>query len=490
MGESRYNMTNTHLLMHRFEYLQPATLKEAIGLLQEFGKDAEMLAGGTNLLVWMKMEQRAPRCVINIVNLPELKGMNDKDGVFQIGALTTIRQLKTAPQIQETYTALAEACASFGSTQIQIMGTIGGNLCNGSPASDTVPALMAFDSELVLAGPHGERVLPIAKLLLGPGEVRLKKGEILTAVQLPIANPNTGSAFLKLSRVRADLAKISVAAVIVRDEQRVVDCRLVYGSVGPTVLRAPEAEEVLIGETFNAELALKAGRVASKVILPIDDARSSAWYRREVAAPLTQDALRKAWERAGELRKPKPLEISSLFHKVPVSFRVNANGKHSIRVLVNGVDHRLDVAPNELLLNVLRERLELTGPKYGCGTGECGACTVWLNGEPVLACLVLAVSANGSEVVTVEGLARPNGELDPLQQAFIDHNAFQCGYCTPGMLMMSKKLLAEIPSPTEDEIRDYLKGNRCRCTGYASIVRAVESCARGTREGGSDAARV
>jgi len=148
------------------------------------------------------------------------------------------------------------------------------------------------------------------------------------------------------------------------------------------------------------------------------------------------------------------------------------------------------VAPNELLLSVLRERLELTGPKYGCGTGECGACTVWLNGEPVLACLVLAVSADGSEIVTVEGLARPNGELDPLQQAFIDHNAFQCGYCTPGMLMMSKKLLAEIPSPTEDEIRDYLKGNRCRCTGYASIVRAVESCARGTREGGSDAARV
>ncbi|MCK4411263.1 FAD binding domain-containing protein [Candidatus Bipolaricaulota bacterium] len=483
-------MTNTHLLMHRFHYLQPATLKEAIGFLQEFGKDAETLAGGTNLLVWMKMEQRAPRCVINIANLPELKGINAKDGVFQIGALTTIRQLKTVPQIQETYTALAEACASFGSTQIQIMGTIGGNLCNGSPASDTVPALIAFDSKVVLAGPHGERALPIAKLLLGPGKVGLREGEILTTVQVPIAKPNTGSAFLKLSRVRADLAKISIAAVIVRDKQRVIDCRLVYGSVGPTVLRAPEAENVLIGETFNAKLALQAGQVASKVILPIDDSRSSAWYRRQVAVPLTQDALCKAWERAGELRKPKALEISSLFHKVPAPFRVSANGKHSIRILVNGVDHRLDVAPNELLLNVLRERLELTGPKYGCGTGECGACTVWVNGEPVLACLVLAISTDGSEIVTVEGLARSDGKLDPLQQAFIDHNAFQCGYCTPGMLMMSKKLLAEIPSPTEDEIRDYLKGNRCRCTGYASIVRAVESCARGTKEGESDAATI
>jgi len=132
----------------------------------------------------------------------------------------------------------------------------------------------------------------------------------------------------------------------------------------------------------------------------------------------------------------------------------------------------IDVAPNELLLNVLRERLELTGAKYGCGIGECGACTVWMNGTPVLGCLVLAVSADGADVRTVEGEAQ-NGRLTALQQAFIDENALQCGYCTPGMLMMSKKLLEEIPEPSEDEIRDYLKGNHCRCTGYASIVRAI-----------------
>lgn len=149
---------------------------------------------------------------------------------------------------------------------------------------------------------------------------------------------------------------------------------------------------------------------------------------------------------------------------------------HEIELTVNGVQRRLRVKPNELLLNVLRERLELTGSKYGCGVGECGACTVQLNGEPALSCLVLAISADGSEVLTVEGLQGPDGKLDPLQEAFIEHNAFQCGYCTPGMLMMIKKLLRENPSPTEDEIRDHLKGNRCRCTGFASIVRAVMSC--------------
>ncbi len=128
-----------------------------------------------------------------------------------------------------------------------------------------------------------------------------------------------------------------------------------------------------------------------------------------------------------------------------------------------------------MLLNVLRERLGLTGTKYGCGIGEGGACTVLLNGQPVLACLVLAIAVDGSEVLTVEGLQGPNGELDPLQESFIEHNAFQCGYCTPGILMMTKNLLQENPSPTEDEIRDHLKGNRCRCTGYTSIVRAVAS---------------
>jgi len=144
---------------------------------------------------------------------------------------------------------------------------------------------------------------------------------------------------------------------------------------------------------------------------------------------------------------------------------------------VNGVRQRLWVAPNELLLNVLRERLQLTGAKYGCGIGECGACTVLMDGRPVLACLVLAVSAHGSEIVTVEGLQGPDGELDPLQEAFIEHAALQCGYCTPGMLMTAKALLNENPHPSENEVRDYLKGNLCRCTGYASIVRAVMGCA-------------
>ncbi len=156
--------------------------------------------------------------------------------------------------------------------------------------------------------------------------------------------------------------------------------------------------------------------------------------------------------------------------------RLGPEESHTITLTVNGQERRLTVVPNELLVNVLRERLDLTGTKYGCGIGECGACTVLLDGVPTLSCLTLAVAADGCEVTTVEGLEGAGGELDALQEAFIEHAAFQCGYCTPGMLMMTKRLLEENPRPSEEDIRDYLKGNRCRCTGFAAIVRAVESC--------------
>jgi len=486
MTEHKHQMTNTHILLQGFEYLEPTSLEEAIALLEQYGDRAQVLAGGTFLLVQMKMEHLAPECVINVNKVPALNGIrsSDEDGSLHIGALTKIRTLRDASRIQTGYTALAEACAAFGSAQIQMMGTVGGNLCNGSPASDTVPALMALDARLLLAGPEGQRVVPVEDFLVGPGEVARQEGELLVGVELDAPQPGTGSAFIKLSRVAADLAKVSVAAVVVREGDRIVDCRLSFGSVGPTVLRTRQAEQQLVGQPFSAELALAAGETAASKVTPIDDVRSTAWYRRQVIKALTHDVLQMAWERAGRatgVGAGAPVPQTGDAGEAPVqhqgeALQLGPTEQRLITLTVNGVTRKLHVAPNELLLNVLRERLGLTGTKYGCGLGECGACTVHLNGHPALACLVLAVAADGSEVLTVEGLGGPNGELDPLQEAFIEQNAFQCGYCTPGMLMMTKSLLAEVPAPTEDDVRDYLKGNRCRCTGFISIVRAVMRC--------------
>ena len=148
--------------------------------------------------------------------------------------------------------------------------------------------------------------------------------------------------------------------------------------------------------------------------------------------------------------------------------------KQQITLKVNGKDRELLVKPNDLLLNVLRDTLGLMGTKYGCGLGECGACSVLLNGKSVLSCLILAVSVDGQEITTVEGLGN-FANLNPLQKSFIDHGAVQCGFCTSGMLMTGEALLQENPNPSEAEIRDYLRGVLCRCTGYAAIVKAIKA---------------
>lgn len=146
--------------------------------------------------------------------------------------------------------------------------------------------------------------------------------------------------------------------------------------------------------------------------------------------------------------------------------------KQEVRLIVNGESYLVSIEPNETLLDVLRNKLGLTGTKKGCDAGDCGACTVLIDGKSVPSCLVLAVSARGKEITTIEGLA--DGEnLHPLQQAFIDHFAVQCGFCTPGMILSAKALLDENPNPTEEEVRLALAGNLCRCTGYHKIVEAV-----------------
>jgi carbon-monoxide dehydrogenase small subunit len=151
--------------------------------------------------------------------------------------------------------------------------------------------------------------------------------------------------------------------------------------------------------------------------------------------------------------------------------------KKIIRLKVNGEPVEAAVSQNQTLVQFLREDLGLTGTKHGCGLGDCGACTVILDGKAVNSCLVLAVQANGCEVLTIEGLAK-NGKLHPLQQAFVDKGAIQCGFCTPGMILSAKALLEEKPNPNELEIRTALSGNLCRCTGYQKIVEAIDEAAK------------
>lgn len=150
--------------------------------------------------------------------------------------------------------------------------------------------------------------------------------------------------------------------------------------------------------------------------------------------------------------------------------------KLEIEFTINGEKRKLSIQPNDLLINILRNDLFLTGSKYGCGIGECGACTILLNGEPALSCLTLAATVDDKEITTIEGLARGD-ELHPMQKAFLKNGAVQCGFCTPGMILTATALLKENPNATEDETRDYMRGNLCRCTGYNQIIKSIKSCA-------------
>jgi len=157
--------------------------------------------------------------------------------------------------------------------------------------------------------------------------------------------------------------------------------------------------------------------------------------------------------------------------------------RKTVRMSVNGEDYEIDVRPNELLSDVLRERLGLTGTKIGCEAGECGVCTVLIDGKPVLSCLTFAIECGEKEILTIEGVGDESGDgLDPLQEAFVDHYGVQCGFCTPAMILSAKALLESNSSPTEREIREAINGVLCRCTGYMQIVEAISSVAEKTRK--------
>jgi carbon-monoxide dehydrogenase medium subunit len=293
-----YQPTNTHILVPEFDYEQPATLEEVFSLLSEHGAGARLIAGGTDLLVQMKLEQESPACLIGLDRVEELRGVAFDEGLV-MGATASIRSLAVSEPIRRRCTALVEACQSFSTTPIMIMGTLGGNLCNASPAADTAPALLAFDATVTIASTTGDRVLPLEAFFRGPGETALADGEVLRSIQVAEPAEGTGSAFLKVARVEADIAKVNAAARLTREGDRVAECRIALGAVAPTPMRARGAEAVLAGRPFDLEAIAEAARAVAEEVEPITDVRATESYRRRTSGIVVRDALTIAWRRAG-----------------------------------------------------------------------------------------------------------------------------------------------------------------------------------------------
>jgi len=289
-------MVNTHILSQEFEYFEPKTIDEAVLLLANYGKGAKVVAGGTDLIVQMKTERLHPKYLISIARIPALRYIIDEKRL-RIGTLTPFRELERSSAIENRCLALAEAARSVSSVQIKNMGTVGGNLCHGSPAADSAPPLIAFGANVKLVGVNQERVIPLEDFFLGPGETVLAPGELLIEVEVPEFSSKGGSAFLKMARVSADIAKVSVAVVILREGNFCRECKIVLGAVAKTPLRAKKAEEILRGQRYGAHIVNQVSCKASEEIQPITDIRSTAWYRKEISRILVRDAIEIAWRR-------------------------------------------------------------------------------------------------------------------------------------------------------------------------------------------------
>ncbi len=293
-----FMFSNTHLLVPQFEYVEPATAAEAAAILAREGERARPLAGGTDLLVQMKMERRQPATLVSLSGIAELADVTETGGLT-LGATASIRTVERHPAVRAGFTALAEACRAFSTVQIMEMGTVGGNVCNASPAADTAPALLVHDAVARISSASGARTLPLEMFFTGPGRTALEPAELLKSIFLPATTATTGSAFLKVGRVAADIAKVFVAVRLTRDGDRIGECRIALGAVAPTPLRVPEAEALLTGERPEAAVITAAAAWVQTAIAPITDVRSTAAYRRQVAGVLVADALRLAWQRAG-----------------------------------------------------------------------------------------------------------------------------------------------------------------------------------------------
>ncbi len=477
--------------------------------------------------------------LVDISGLRGLDRISYDGGRVTLGPLVTHADVIASAPMRSAGLPLAQACLEVGSPPLRNRATVVGNIVTASPANDTISALVALDAAVTMTSVRGERTVPISEFIAGFRQTVLDPDEIVTAVAfdaLDGSNQHDGrrGVFVKLGLRRAQAISVVHAAVVVEfDGGRVADLVVALGSVAPTIITVPEATEVAAGRELaeaNADITAAACRAAT----PIDDIRGSAEYRSHTVGVVVDRAIavlasgteadrwpqqppRLAPTAAGGQSSSAATSTAAWGGGVSAGAGAASGGQSSsaatsaaawgggvtagagaeprreadvrggetrseladrdatITATVNGVQRSAAGAAGKTLMDWLRDDLGLTGTKEGCAEGECGACTVHLDGAAVFSCLVPAGRADGAAITTVEGVATPAGELHPFQQAMVDTGGAQCGFCTPGFVMSAVALLDEIPEPTAEQITVGLSGNLCRCTGYCSIIEAVHT---------------
>ena len=466
------------------EYINAATIDQAVQILSEKKQKSRIIAGATDLLLELERGSRSEiETLIDISRIPSLDRITlDEDGYIHIGPLVTHNHVAASKILKEKAYPLVRASWEVGAPQIRNRGTVAGNLITASPANDTITPLMALNASVVLKSIRGERTVKLQDFYLGVRKTMLQPDEILVDIVFKGLNSNQAGNFVKVALRRAQAISIVNIAIILTTEASVItQAAITLGAVAPTIIHATEAEAFLLGKVLSNDVISEASILSQKSAKPINDIRGSADYRREMVKVFLSrglTAILLGQEKAGMPENPITLmgDFRSLNsnHFASTTFTKENN---RIDTNINGKEYSFSGASEKTLLRLLREDAGLIGTKEGCAEGECGACTVFLDGTAVMACMVPAPRAHNAKIITVEGLATENN-LHPVQEAFIQDGAVQCGYCSPGFLMSAAKLLEEQPQPTKNQIEEAITGNLCRCTGYFKIVQAIENASK------------
>ncbi len=459
------------------KYINATKIEDVIKALSKQGERARIIAGGTDLILELERGiRKGIDTIIDVTRIPQLDQIvMDENNVIHLGPLVTHNHCVESKLIRELAYPLARAAWEVGAPQIRNRGTVAGNIITASPANDTITPLMALGASVTLQSMDGTRTIPLRDFYTGVRKTRMRPDEMLVDISFSAMKSSQRGMFTKLALRRAQaISVINVTVLLGFDSDSIQTASITLGAVAPTIIHASEAEVYLVGKQLTDDVIEQAARLTMQASRPIDDIRGSAAYRREMVRVCTMRGLRSL--RDGDEQAGMPVDPVLLWGNQKSESRMHAlheSPSNPIETTINGKKYSFKNGYDKTLLRLLREEGELTGTKEGCAEGECGACTVFMDGKAVMACLIPAPRAHGAEIVTVEGLA-PGSKLHPVQEAFIQDGAVQCGYCTPGFIMSAAKLLEEKENPTRGEIEQAMTGNLCRCTGYYKIMQAIE----------------
>jgi xanthine dehydrogenase iron-sulfur cluster and FAD-binding subunit A len=462
-------------------YINATSTGEVIKILGEKKEYARIVAGGTDLI--LELERGVRKGINTLVDVSRIPNLDqiaiDEDEMIHLGALVTHNDCVASKLIRKKAYPLARAAWEVGAPQIRNRGTIAGNLITASPANDTITPLMALGASVTLLSTRGERTVPLKEFYIGVRKTVMQSDEMLVEISFPALTKSQHGTFIKLALRRAQAISLVNAAIILDLKADTVKSAVItLGAVTPTIVHAEEAEKFLEKKKLNGKNIAQAAELAMQAAHPIDDVRGSAAYRREMVRVITSRGLTAILNKTEQTGMPKHPVL--LWGKETADRSPQPTSEFPaspIETTINGKPYSFKSGHGKTLLRLLREDGMMTGTKEGCAEGECGACTVFLDGKAVMACLVPAPRAHGAEITTVEGLA-DDTKLHPIQEAFVENGAVQCGYCTPGFLMSGAKLLEEKNNPTRNEIEQAITGNLCRCTGYYKIVKAIEDASK------------